>query len=114
MVWYFKKYNCLGSRDTNDVVAVLLLTSSRAFKLFPHQTQYCSLQCQKKTLRKRKSSKLNICLCPKMADAPMAPSDIDTLVKIITMEVLAGVDKSLEKIQLFVVTFLSIVRLNRN
>ncbi len=27
----------------------------------------------------------------------MAPSDIDTLVKIITMEVLAGVDKSLEK-----------------
>ncbi len=48
MVWYLKKHNCLGSRDTNDVVAVLLLTSSRAFKLFPHQTQYCSLQCQKK------------------------------------------------------------------
>lgn len=32
-----------------------------------------------------------------MADAPMAPSDFDALVKIITTEVLAGVNKSLEK-----------------
>ncbi|KAI2657411.1 Neurexin-1a-beta [Labeo rohita] len=54
---------------------------------------------EKKILMKVWASRheeLNTSLRPKMADALMAPSDIDALVKRITTEVLAGVDKALE------------------
>ncbi len=47
-------------------------------------------------LRNRKLSNISTRSSPKMADALLNPSDMDALVKKITSEVLAGVDKALE------------------
>ncbi len=47
-------------------------------------------------IRSRKLTNISTRSSPKMADALLNPSDMDALVKKITSEVLAGVDKALE------------------